>query len=269
DTLVHFFSDRPLSLQPILQSGIKRVVVAGPGANCFRQGRSMVPFAGFDGEIYDTPALAVRSVAEHAFCLLLMLAKNIRPTLRDMEKGAWPRAMNQGLAGQTIGVIGFGAVAQTFASLCASFGMQVLVAARDTRRPDVIAQGYQFVSLPELLGKADFISLHKRLTADTQNMLSESLLALMKPQAQIINTSRAELIDTQALLRMLDKNRLAGAALDVFEQEPLPANSRLRSHPAIIATPHNAWLTATTITRMIAGAVAAAAGNVEQVRRVH
>src|SRR5690606_16750294 len=85
DTLVHFFSDRPLPMQPILQSGIKRVIVAGPAAGCFQQSHSLPAFAGFDGEIYDTPALAVRSVAEHTHCFLLMPAKNMKYTLRAME----------------------------------------------------------------------------------------------------------------------------------------------------------------------------------------
>lgn len=266
DTLVHYFTDRPIPISILEETSIKRIVVAGPAAGCFE---NMDAFRSGKLDIYDTPAQAVTSVAEYTVSLLMMLAKNLRPTLQDMEKGLWVKTVNTQLAGKSVGLIGFGEVSKQVAKLCRGIGLRVFVAANRDKREEVMNTGYRFVSLDELLTSCDFVSIHKRLTQDTYRLLNGEKLQLMKPHACLINTSRAEIVDTNSVLRMLEEGAMAGAAMDVFDKEPLCNSSELRVHRNVIATPHNAWLTEEAVANMVSVAVSAIRGDVTLARRVH
>ncbi len=180
------------------------------------------------------------AAAEHALSLLFALARHVPRADAGMKAGQWPKAGLTGfeLEGKKLGVIGLGRIGSTVARKAQGIGMDV--AAFDPFLPASAAGkgSVPLKSLDELLAKADIISLHIPRTKDTTNLLSEDRLRAMKPGSYLINAARGGLVDEDALLRLLDEGHLAGAALDTFVTEPLPADSALRAHPKLILTPH-------------------------------
>jgi len=190
--------------------------------------------------VANAPTGNVAAAAEHAIALMLALARNVAEAHRSMRAGEWNRKAFMGveLCNKTLGLIGLGRVAGHVCRRAAGLGMIVL--AHD---PYVSAEyagkmGAELVDLDKLLAQSDFISLHLPLNDATRHLINAKTLAKMKPEARLINTSRGGVISEADLLAALDAGQLAGAALDVFEQEPLPAASPLRQHPKIILTPH-------------------------------
>lgn len=265
-TMVHFFTDRSIPKSVFKSNYLQKILIAGPAAGCISipERDESNPVA-----IYDTPGQAVDSVAEHVLTMLLMLAKQMPNIRQRMQAGDWPNSPNQTLFGSRIGLIGFGQISQVVARQCTQLGAKVVVNASSDKQQAVKAQGYEYVGLEYLLESCDFISIHKRLSQATLNLLDETKLKAIKKGAYLINCSRAELVDNQALLQLLDKQILAGAALDVFEEEPLPQSHSLRNHPSVIATPHNAWLTKASIQNMVDSVIAAVNGDFSRMRRVH
>lgn len=181
------------------------------------------------------------SVAEHAMALLLAVAKKIVPLDRGLREGRWEKPGFQGreLAGSTIGLVAFGAIARQTARFAKAFGMNVL--AYDPYSPAAAfeTEGVTAVAdLETLLAQSDVVSLHSPLTPDTRNLINAASLALMKPGAIIVNTARGGLIDEAALLDALRSGRIAGAGLDSFAQEPALPDHPFWSEPNIVATPH-------------------------------
>lgn len=181
------------------------------------------------------------AVAEHVMALMLAFFKNI-PYLDSCMKS---RADAGGidyrggeLAGRTMGVIGLGGTGSRTAALCLAFGMRVLGCSRRGLAPP----GVEPVSLEELLRLSDVVSVHVPLTAQTRRLLSAASFELMRPGVLLINTSRGAVIDEAALTEALARGRIAGACLDVFEHEPLSADSPLRDMPNVLLTPHTAGL---------------------------
>jgi (S)-sulfolactate dehydrogenase len=206
------------------------------------------------------------AVAEYVIGAAMLLLRGAYGSSVDVAAGKWPRnALSNGreTAGKTLGLIGFGGIGQLTAKLARTLGMRVI--ASDALLPASSA-GWRAADLPhvpldELLKTADVVSLHVPLTAETRNLLDASRLALMKPDAILINTSRGGVVDEPALAAALKAGRLGGAALDVFDPEPLPAGSTLAGAPNLILTPHVAGLTAESnarVSTMIAERVAAA-----------
>lgn len=262
-TLIHFFTDRPLPVAVLNQSEIKEVYIAGPSAGCFVGSTEFKKF-----KIYDTPAKAINSVAEHTLCLIMMLARNMRVCIHDINNGGWPTTVNQELAGARIGLIGFGEIARRVAFLCRSLNMDVVVSCSSSKKEEVENLGYEFLDLEYLLKTADFVSIHKRLTDDTRHLLSYDILSRAKPGIKLINTSRAELIEEDALCALLANGIIGGVALDVFSEEPLPDHHPFRQHKNVIVTPHNAWLSEASVDNMISAAFAGACGDQSRVRRI-
>ena len=179
------------------------------------------------------------AAAEHSLALMLALARNIPQAYQSLKEGEWRRSAFMGIEvrNKYLGVVGLGRVGSEVARRAASFGMHLLaydpfVGADYARR-----LGAELLPLDELLARSDFVTLHTPLTPNTANLIGARELALMKPDARLINVARGELIDEAALLEALEAERLAGAALDVFVQEP-PQNRALVSHPRVMATPH-------------------------------
>ena len=266
ETLVHFFLDTPICARYVVNSGIRRVVVAGPASGAVDE---PVLLTSHGIALFDTPGRTVRSVAEHTVCAIFSLAKNILPVAYGLAQGQWPRLLGREIKGQKVGLVGFGAVAREVASMCRGLGMVVWVAASEERRQDIVDMGCEPVDLGALLKGCDFVSLHKRLVAENRGLLSAAMLALMRPDACLINTSRAELIDGPALLASLDRGGLAAAALDVFETEPLPTNSVYRVHKRVMATPHSAWLTTQAVCNLVASVGDFLSGQQHAVRQIH
>lgn len=178
------------------------------------------------------------AVAEHIMAMILAWYKNIVKLDNHMKSPSGPSIDYNGgeLFGKTIGIVGYGEVGKTLSGLCSAFGLRVLVAAHG----DKAHPGAEFVPLSELLRQSDIISLNVPLNSSTYHMIDSSALALMKNSALIVNTSRGSVIDEAALIKALSGKTIAGACLDVFEVEPLPADSPLRGFSNVILTPHTA-----------------------------
>ena len=180
------------------------------------------------------------AAAEHAISLLFALARHIPKADAGMKAGQWPKAGLTGfeLEGKKLGVIGLGRIGSTVARKAQGIGMDV--AAYDPFLPAGAAGrgSVPMKSLEELLAKADIITLHIPRTKETTNLLSEARLRSMKKGAYLINAARGGLVDEDALLKLLEEGHLAGAALDTFVTEPLPADSKLRGNAKLILTPH-------------------------------
>jgi phosphoglycerate dehydrogenase-like enzyme len=178
---------------------------------------------------------------------MLSVARQIPAMDRGVRAAQWPRAMLVQLEGKTLGVIGLGAIGSRVAKLGMAFGMRVVAAtwARDVDRATAI--GARHVEIETLLRESDFVSLHLRLTPETKGILTRERLAMMKPSAFLINTARGALVDHEALVDALVAGRIAGAGLDVFHEEPVPATDPLLALPSVVLTPHNAGTTAEVI----------------------
>jgi D-3-phosphoglycerate dehydrogenase len=190
--------------------------------------------------VMNTPDANSIAAAELTWTLLLALVRNVVPAATSMAAGKWERSglMGTELAGKTLGVVGFGRIGREVAARARAFDMTVLVS--DPFVTEEIARdaGARLVALDELLATADIVTLHLPLTKGTRHLIGAAQLALMKPGARVVNCARGGLVDETALKEALDAGRLAGAALDVFEQEPPPADHPLRTHPKVVAAPH-------------------------------
>ena len=200
------------------------------------------------------------SVAEHAIALLLAVAKKIVPLDRGMREGRWEKPGFQGreLAGSTIGLVAFGAIAQQTARYAKALGMTVL--AYDPYAGDEVfaAEGVTRVAdLETLLRDSDIVSLHSPLTPQTRHLINAESLALMKPDAIIINTARGGLIDEAALLDALQQGRIAGAGLDSFATEPTGPDHPFWSDLRLVVTPHIGGVTSAANLRVGVGAAQA------------
>ncbi|HET8630781.1 MAG TPA: phosphoglycerate dehydrogenase [Thermomicrobiales bacterium] len=164
------------------------------------------------------------AVSELALGLMLGLARRIATADRAIREGGWPRLVGPELWGKTLGIVGLGRVGKSLALIGRGLGMRVL--ATDVVWDITFANEHQisYVSLPRLLGEADFVSLHCPLTPQTRGLINDATLAQMKPTAYLINTARGPIVDEAALVRALRERRIAGAGLDVFETEPRPNN---------------------------------------------
>jgi phosphoglycerate dehydrogenase-like enzyme len=206
--------------------------------------------------VTNTPGINAHAVAEQTLALMLAVARRITEMDRRIRDGEWPRAMLVQLEGKTLGVIGFGSIGSRVATLARAFGMEVLVSTwgRDDGR--VERAGARPVDVETLLRVSDFVSVHLRLTAETERFLSRDRLGLMKPTAFLVNTARGRLVDEGALVDALREGRIAGAGLDVFHREPLLADDPLLQLPNVVLTPHNAGTTPEVIADGLACAVA-------------
>ena len=189
--------------------------------------------------VTNTPGVAASSVAEHALALLLAVAHRIVQQDSAVRAGNWPRGDALVLQGKTVGVIGLGAIGTRFAEIARGIGMRVLAWSFRPKSLD----GVELVSLETLLGTSDVVSLHVRLSDKTERMIGPREFERMKPGAILINTARGGVIDEAALIQALSSGRLAGAGLDVFSSEPLPACHPLTKLPNVVLTPHSAGIT--------------------------
>ena len=194
--------------------------------------------------VVNAPTGNTLSAAEHAIALMLAMARQLPEAYTSLRSGGWERQKFIGveLRGKTLGLLGLGQVGMEVARR--TRGMEMRVIAHDPYVAQERAQslGVELLSQDEVLAQSDFISLHMRVTPETRDMIDDEQIAKMKRGARIINTARGELIDDAALLRALDSGQLAGAALDVFREEP-PGENPLLSHDKVIVTPHLGALT--------------------------
>ena len=195
------------------------------------------------------------SVAEYVIATAMLLLRGAYQSTLQVASGAWPRnALGQGreIGGKTLGLVGFGAIGQLTVRFGHALGMQVLAcdALFDEGDAAYATAGVRHASLDALIGESDVVSLHVPLVDATRGLFDASRIAAMKPGAVLINTSRGGIVDEAALAAALKAGRLGGAAIDVFEVEPLPATPHFQDCPNLVLTPHIAGVTAEANTRV-------------------
>ncbi|HZV78370.1 MAG TPA: phosphoglycerate dehydrogenase [Candidatus Binatus sp.] len=198
--------------------------------------------------VLNTPDASTIATAEHTIAMMLALCRNVSAGQDRVRSFQWSAKglMGTELYGKTLGIVGLGRIGAAVAARARGLGMTVLAHDTFVSESRAEAAGAKLVSLDDLLGRADFISLHAPLTSQTQSFIGARELALMRAGARIINCARGGLIVEDALLDALDNGRLAGAALDVIRDEPPAADAdvwRLLRHPKVVATPHLAGST--------------------------
>ena len=205
--------------------------------------------------VVNIPEYAEETVAEGAFALMIALAKKLKPIQREMDaKGwAWPNSpwLGLDLAGKTLGLVGVGRIGSSMARMAQGFRMRVLGFSPNSVLPSGVEKRTQ---LREMLAECDFVSIHCVLNAETRGMIGERELAAMRPSAFLVNTARGAIVDEAALLRALQARRIAGAALDVYSQEPLAKSghplSALYAMDNVILSPHLTFYTHEAMARL-------------------
>lgn len=190
--------------------------------------------------VLTAPGANANSVAEFTFALLLGLVRKVPAASTSLGAGAWDRKSFEGteLRGKTLGLVGLGRVGSGVAAIARGFGMRVEAHDPFLTQRDGDALGVTLLPLGDVLRNADIVSLHAKLTPETRHVIDDARLAAMKPGVVIVNTSRGALIDDAALVRALRSGHVAGAALDVYDPEPLAVDSVLRGAPNVLLTPH-------------------------------
>ncbi len=206
--------------------------------------------------VCNVPDYCAELVAQQTISLLLCLCSNVHRYSEAVKEGRWQEAVSLNysicplteLSGKTLGIVGFGNIGRRVAALGQAFGMKVLVYSRMAKE---LPAGFRQTELPELFSHSDVVSLHCPLTPETRGMVGEALLSFMKPTAFLINTARGGLIDSRALAEALNTGRLAGAGLDVMEQEPPRPDDPLLTAKNCVITPHIAWSSREARARLI------------------
>jgi glycerate dehydrogenase len=212
--------------------------------------------------VTNVPTYGTASVAQFVFALLLELCHNVKLHAEAVRAGDWARSPDWSfwksplveLAGKTMGIVGFGRIGRQTGRIADAMGMRV-VAADAVRKDAPEYPGFRWADPEELLCESDVVSLHAPLLAETRGMIQARTLALMKPSAFLINTSRGPLVVAQDLADALNAGRLAGAGLDVLDTEPPPADSPLLTARNCLVTPHIAWATREARSRLMDAAV--------------
>ena len=234
-------------------------------------------------KVYNVPSYGENTVAEHAFALILTLSKKIFTSCKRTQKGNFSCDGLEGfdLMGKTIGIVGMGNIGKHVAKIANGFGMKVVYYNRSRKKYLEKKYGMEFVSLNVLLSKSDIITLHLPYKKETANTINMKNISKIKKGAYLINTARGGLIDTTALIKALDKGILAGAGLDVLEEEEnlkeehqrfdekytkkefknLKENDILMKHENVVITPHNAFNTKEALQRILDTTIENVKGN--------
>jgi D-3-phosphoglycerate dehydrogenase len=190
------------------------------------------------------PSYCIDEVSTHAIALLLACARKVVSTHKRMEQGSWDVHRDDPifrLAGKTVGIIGLGNIGRAVARKLGGWNMKLLACDPFVGPEKVRELGIELVDFETLCRSSDFITLHCPLLPETRHLINATSLTWMRRGAVIVNTARGPVIDHSALLEAIDSDCIASAALDVFEQEPLAADSPLRRHPRVVVTDHTAW----------------------------
>ena len=190
--------------------------------------------------VMNTPGGNTISTAEHTMSMILALSRNIAQANASTKKGEWKRSKFMGveLYNKVLGIVGLGRIGREVAKRAGSFGMKILAYDPFLSREVAESLGIEIMELKELLQRSDYITVHTPLTEETQHIISEKEFAIMKKGARVINCARGGIIDEAALINALKEGKLSGAAIDVFEKEPLSPDSELLKLDNVVTTPH-------------------------------
>ncbi len=187
------------------------------------------------------------ATAELAMTLIGTMARQIIPSANSMTQGGWQIGTGRDLRGATLGILGLGRLGGQVAALGKAFGMEVQAWSQNLTPERAAEQGVTYKDKEAFFATSDFISIHLKLSSRVTGLVGAEELAWMKPDACIVNTSRAPIIDETALIQALNTGKLGGAALDVYHHEPLPKDDALRTTPNLILTPHIGYVTQETM----------------------
>lgn len=197
------------------------------------------------------------STAELAFGMMIALSRHLVVEHGNMRSGAWQTTVGRDMRGRALGLLGLGRLGSQMAKYAHAFAMPVIAWSQNLTVADVAAHGVTRVDKDELFSRADVVSIHTKLSKRTTGIVGAHELALMKPYALLINTSRGPIVDEKALLAALAAGKLGGVGIDVYEPEPLPADHPLRNAPRTLLTPHIGYVTEETYRVFYGGTVAA------------
>jgi D-3-phosphoglycerate dehydrogenase len=203
--------------------------------------------------VTNVPVYCVDEVAEHALALILTLARGTALYDASVRDGGWDLAVGMPLhriSGSTLGIVGFGHIGQALATRARALGLTLLVNDRSATIDEVEPFGATLVDLDELLAASDFVSLHVPLTPETNGLIDARRIALMRPNAFLVNCARGAIVDLDALARALAEGRIAGAGLDVFVPERLPVDHPLVGMRNVALTPHVAFYSEESIAEL-------------------
>jgi phosphoglycerate dehydrogenase-like enzyme len=175
---------------------------------------------------------------ELTWALILANARNLPTETASVRSGGWQRTVGDGIRGKVLSVLGLGNIGSQVARIAGAFGMDVIAWSENLAPEKAAAAGARLVSRKELFERADILTIHLVLSARTRGLVGSPELALMKRSARLVNTSRGPIVDEKALVETLREGRLAGAAVDVYDIEPLPPEHPFRRLDNVIATPH-------------------------------
>jgi D-3-phosphoglycerate dehydrogenase len=190
-------------------------------------------------KVYNSPGAFGSAVAEVAIGYILMLSRKLHLIDREVRKGKWPKTESEGMNNKVLGIVGFGSIGRETARRALGFGMKILAydILMEKMQP---LRGASFSSFDEILEKSDYLCLSCNLTSDNKGMIGKEELGKMKATAYLVNVSRGGLVDEGALMNALEKNRIAGAALDVYETEPIKKGHPFTKMENVILGSHNA-----------------------------
>jgi phosphoglycerate dehydrogenase-like enzyme len=208
----------------------------------------------------------VASTVELTWALILAASRNIVAEVVAVQEGKWQTSVGRELAGQVLGVLGLGRIGARVARIGVAFGMEVIAWSQNLTSAAAAELGATRVTKDELFGKSDVLSIHLKLSERSRTLVGAAELAMMKPNALLVNTSRGPIVDEPALIDALRARQLGGAALDVFDTEPLPAEHPLRTLDNVIATPHIGYVADHGYRIFFGDAVAAISGWLDQQR---
>ena len=183
------------------------------------------------------------SAIEHTIGMILAVVRHLPQEDRAMRTGRWQTTVGIDLAGKTLGVVGLGRIGGKIAAFGTFLGMKVLAWGPTLTADRATAAGATYVPLEQLMSESDVVTVHTRLSDLTRGLITARHLALMKPTAYLVNTARGPIVDESALVKTLRDHRIAGAALDVFDVEPLPGNHPLLGLDNVVLTPHIGYVT--------------------------
>jgi len=183
------------------------------------------------------------TTVEHTWALILALARNIPVEDRGVREGAWQLTIGRSLAGRTLGVIGLGKIGARVAGVAKALDMEVIAWSQNLTEERCREVGVRRVAFADLLRTADVLTVHLVLSDRSRGLIGRDELSMMKPSALLVNTSRAPIVDQAPLREALEQGRIAGAAIDVFDREPLPADDPMRRLPNTVLTPHIGYVT--------------------------
>jgi D-3-phosphoglycerate dehydrogenase len=233
--------------EPLLRAcpDLKMIAVLGVGTDNI----DLAAASRLGVKVTNTPGFSAVSVAEHTLALMMAAARKIPEQEKELRAGRWTRLPMTQLHGKRVGVIGFGDIGRQFATLARGIGMKVWAWTFHPSAQRAEETGIQFVELDQLLSQSDVIAVTIKASEKTRGLISREALARIKPSCILVNTARASIVDTAAMIEALKAGKLAAAALDVYDQEPLPADDPILSLPNVVISPHNAGMTPEAIER--------------------